>query len=206
MLNENVTNLITAIVENPELQAQLEEAVNTPPKRGAEPDKGLGSALLSSMAQSQGMSFGSSDMSQLLSLLGAVNQAQQSAPVQQAPVQQNAGGGLLNLFGGGQQAQPVQQPVQQSAQPQIDDATMQSFLSLFGNQQAQPVQQPVQQSSGGGLLNLFGGGQQAQPVQQQSAGSGLLNLLGGGQQAQPVQQQSSGMSPVLQLLLQLLLK
>ncbi|MBQ5950980.1 MAG: DUF937 domain-containing protein [Lachnospiraceae bacterium] len=62
--------------------------------------------------------------------------------------------------------------------------------SLFGGgQQAQPVQQ---QSSGGFLSSLFGGGQQAQPVQQQSSGGLLSSLFGGGQQAQPVQQQSSG--------------
>ena len=70
--------------------------------------------------------------------------------------------------------------------------------SLFGGgQQAQPVQQ---QSSGGFLSSLFGGGQQAQPVQQQSSGGLLSSLFGGGQQAQPVQQPSLGGSLLTGLL------
>ena len=74
MVNENIKKLIEAISKDEDFQAKIQEAASQPPKRGVPEDKGLGSALLSALAQSQGLSFGSDDASQLTQLLGAAAQ------------------------------------------------------------------------------------------------------------------------------------
>ena len=224
MVNENITKLIEAISNSEELQKQLEEAVNQPVERGpgAADDKGLGSTILQALAQSQGLSFGQSDASQLTELL--------SAAAQQGYGQSSSSGGGLQLLGSQpQQQQPQaaqqnqffqmgQQPAQNQgttvyggSQPQggtIDMETLNQFMQLFGG--AQPVQQ-----QGGGLGGLFNvlGGQSAQPVQQQPSGLGQLFGLGN---SGSTQSSSSGLgfgnsgnqgmsNLILQLLMQLML-
>ena len=134
------------------------------------------------------------DLSDLMGMFGGSQPQQQSGGLLgslfgggQQPVQQQSSGGLLgSLFGIGQQ--PVQQQQQSSG----------GLLgSLFGIGQ-QPVQQQPQQS--GGLLgSLFGGGQQ----QQQQPGNLIESLFTGGQQ-QPVQQSAFDGGDLLNLLASLM--
>ena len=203
MINGNISKLIAAIQENPELQEKLKEAADRPVKRGpaAAEDKGLGSALLSALAQSQGLSFGSDDASQLTQLLGA---AAQQGYGQGGSFGSTGSQGGLQLLNSGEAAAPTVQEVQPST---IDASTLNEFMQLFGGaqafqqtaQQVQPVQQ-VQQV------------QQVQPVQQAQQAGQFFSLGGSDSSAaQPSlsfgSQGSSNMSSlILQMLMQLLLK
>ena len=133
------------------------------------------------------------DLSDLMGMFGGSQPQQQSGGLLgslfgggQQQQQQSSGGLLGSLFGIGQQ--PVQQQQQSSG----------GLLgSLFGIGQ-QPVQQQPQQS--GGLLgSLFGGGQQ----QQQQPGNLIESLFTGGQQ-QPVQQSAFDGGDLLNLLASLM--
>ena len=200
MINGNISKLIAAIQENPELQEKLKEAADRPVKRGpaAAEDKGLGSALLSALAQSQGLSFGSDDASQLTQLLGA---AAQQGYGQGGSFGSAGSQGGLQLLNSGEAAAPTVQEVQPST---IDASTLNEFMQLFGG--AQALQQTAQQAQPI---------QQVQPVQQaqQAQQAGQFFSLGGSDSsaAQPSlsfgSQGSSNMSSlILQMLMQLLLK
>lgn len=200
MINGNISKLIAAIQENPELQEKLKEAADRPVKRGpaAAEDKGLGSALLSALAQSQGLSFGSDDASQLTQLLGA---AAQQGYGQGGSFGSTGSQGGLQLLNSGEAAAPTVQEVQPST---IDASTLNEFMQLFGG--AQALQQTAQQAQPI---------QQVQPVQQaqQAQQAGQFFSLGGSDSsaAQPSlsfgSQGSSNMSSlILQMLMQLLLK
>ena len=182
MENENISKLIEAISKDGDFQAKLQEAASQPPKRGVPEDKGLGSALLQAFAQSQGINFGSSDLSQLTQLLGAASQqgygqsqndglqlfGSAPQPVQQAAQSAPQTAGQFIPFGGS-----ASQP--QSAQPAqtvtIDPAALEQFLQLFGGAQALQQQHAQQQAAYQA--------QQAQQAAQQSAPAGQFFSLGG---------------------------
>ena len=61
--------------DNEDLRAKLEEEADRPMTRGAAPERaGLGSSLLQTLAQSQGISLSQGDMSQLGGLLSEYGQ------------------------------------------------------------------------------------------------------------------------------------
>ena len=223
MVNENIKKLIEAISKDEDFQAKIQEAASQPPKRGVPEDKGLGSALLSAFAQSQGLNFGSSDLSELTQLLGAASQQGYG---------QSTGGGGLQLFGSAPQAAPQTAAPQttgtfipfggSSAQPQpqqtaqtvtVDPAALEQFLQLFGGAQAlqqqsqqqaaqqaaYQTQQAAQQSAPAGQFFSLGGNDTSS-----SSGSVLGQLFGLGGSGSSGSSGMNGM--LLQLLMQLLLK
>ena len=216
MVNENISKLINAIMENEALQKQLEEAVSQPVSRGpaAAEDKGPGSAILQALAQSAGLNFGSNDASELTQLLSAASQQSGGqGGFFGSPAGGNSSGGGLQLLNNSEPAQTVTQTTQQAAQPFTQQAAQQSAQPFFqmgqpssgqggttvygGDQQGTVQAVPIDMDTLNEFMQLFGGSQafqqQAQPVYQapQESGQGLgglFNILGGQGSAQPVYQ------------------
>lgn len=178
MENQNIQQLIEAISASPELQQQLQAEADKPVTRGAD-DRGIGSAILSSIAQAAGINFSSSDMSQLSGMLSQVGGLVGNSAAQPS------GGGLQLLNASASNAA-------QSAAPAMN---VDSLLSMFagGNTQA----------ATNNLTSLLGGGNVQ--AQQQVSGAGLGDFLSMFAGANQPQAQASGMSgaSILKLLLKL---
>ena len=140
MVNESILKLMDLLRDNEDLRAKLEEEADRPMTRGAAPERaGLGSSLLQTLAQSQGISLSQGDMSQLGGLLSEYGQLSGQTSSQQS-------------FGFGQAAQ---QTAQQAAQPASDVQPLvmdggSSSGSLFGNLFGGGSSQGSAQSSGFG--------------------------------------------------------
>lgn len=235
MVNENVEKLITAIMEEPDLQEQLKAAVDQPVTRGpaAAEEKGLGSAILQALAQSQGISFGSNDASQLTDLLSAASQQGYGQGGFFGGQTGGSSGGGLQLLGGGQPAQQPVQPVQQQVQPTggttifgeaqsaqqaqgspVDMETLNQFMQLFGG--AQQLQQPAytapqqtqQQPAQNPLFQLFQGAEPAQSAQQAQPSGQFFSFGDSGSQgsSSPLSFGSSGTPGMSNMILQMLMQ